>query len=102
MIIQEFTIYLNNIKDWILYERSDGDRRFLITIDNGIQDCLYTENQIYRILGENERTSVDLEVSDEYKEIFSNLKTYMEQEISEIQDETLNQEIEILDKLINT
>ena len=96
------TRYVNTLKDWILYERSDGDRRFLITIDNGIQDCLYTENQIYRILGENERTSVDLEVSDEYKEIFSNLKTYMEQEISEIQDETLNQEIEILDKLINT
>ena len=95
------TRYANTLKDWILYERSDGDRRFLITVDNGIQDCLYTEDEIYRILGENERTSVELKVSEEYKEIFSNLKTYMEQEINEIQDETLNQEIEILDKLIN-
>ena len=95
------TRYANTLKDWILYERSDEDRRFLISPDTGIEDCLYTKDEIYLILGRNERTSVDLEVSDEYKEIFSNLKTYMEQEINEIQDNTLNQEIEILDKLIN-
>ena len=95
------TRYANTLKDWILYERSDEDRRFLITPDTGIEDCLYTKDEIYFILGRNERTSVDLEVSDEYKEIFSNLKTYMEQEINEIQDDTLKQEIEILDKLIN-
>lgn len=96
------TRYANTLKDWILYERSNEDRRFLITPDTGIEDCLYTKDEIYLILGRNERTSVDLEVSDEYKEIFSNLKTYMEQEINEIQDNTLNQEIEILDKLINS
>lgn len=95
------TRYANTLKDWILYERSDEDRRFLITPNTGIEDCLYTKDEIYFILGRNERTSVDLEVSDEYKEIFSNLKTYMEQEINEIQDDTLKQEIEILDKLIN-
>ena len=95
------TRYANTLKDWILYERSDEDRRFLISPDTGIEDCLYTKDEIYLILGRNERTSVDLEVSDEYKEIFSNLKTYMEQEINEIQDDTLKQEIEILDKLIN-
>ena len=96
------TRYANTLKDWILYERSDEDRRFLITPQTGIEDCLYTKDEIYLILGRNERTSVDLEVSDEYKEIFSNLKTYMEQEVNEIKDDTLNQEIEILDKLINT
>ena len=95
------TRYANTLKDWILYERSDEDRRFLITPNTGIEDCLYTKDEIYFILGRNERTSVDLEVSDEYKEIFSNLKTYMEQEINEVQDDTLKQEIEILDKLIN-
>lgn len=95
------TRYANTLKDWVLYERSDENKRFLITPTTGIEDCLYTKDEIYRILGRNERTSVKLEVSDEYKEIFSKLKTYMEQEISEIKDDTLNQEIEILDKLIN-
>ena len=57
--------------------------------------------EIYQILGENERTAVELTVSDEYKDIFNKIKTYIEQENSEIQDDTLNQEIEILNKLIN-
>ena len=94
------TRYANTLKDWILYERSGNDNRFIITPDTGIVDCLYTEEEIYRILGTNERTSVRLTVSNEYKEIFTRLKEYMEQEIVEINDSTLNQEIEILNKLI--
>ena len=95
------TRYANTLKDWILYERSDNDTRFMITQEKGIIDCLYTEEEIYTILGENERTSVPLSVSDEYKEIFTNLRTYMEQEINAIQDATMNQETELLNKLIN-
>lgn len=93
------TRYANLIKDWILYERSDNDSRFLITPNSGIIDCIYTEDEIYRMLGEHERTSTKLSVSSEYKKLFSTLKSYIESEKNEIKDDTLSQEIEILDIL---
>lgn len=94
------TRYANLIKDWILYERSDNNQEFLITANTGITDCIYTEDEIYRILGEHERTSVKLTVSEDYKKLFTTLKSYLETEKDEIQDDTLEQEIEILNTLI--
>ena len=44
--------------------------------------------------------SVELKVSDEYKEIFRNIKEYILKENKEIIDNTLKKEIEILDLLI--
>ena len=51
------------------------------------------------MLGEHERTSTRLSVSSEYKKLFSTLKSYIESEKNEIKDDTLSQEIEILDIL---
>lgn len=94
------TRYANLMKNWILYERSNEDKRFLISTSTGLEDCEYTKEQIYRMLGEHERTSVKLSVSKEYKEIFSKFKAYLEAEITAIGDDTMNQEAEILSLLI--
>lgn len=93
--------YANCLKNWILYERSNGDEIFYINKEQGIIECNdYTKEEIVRILGENERTSTKLSVSDEYKDIFEKLKKYFENEKKEVKDDTLNQEIELLDTLI--
>jgi len=94
------TRYANVLKNWIMYERTENDR-FYIMPEIGIIDCGWDEKDVRNILGENERTSVQLTVSEQYKEIFSNIKTYMENENQYINDENLKQEIEILDKLKN-
>ena len=52
------------------------------------------------MLGINERTSVNLKVSEKYKEVFSKLREYIIREKDEVKDDDLKQEIEILDKLI--
>ena len=95
------TRYANLMKNWILYERSEEDNRFLINIETGIVDCCCpTTEDVRVVLGENERTSVKLTVGNEYKELFKKMKKYMESELSVIGDDELKQEIEILEKLI--
>ena len=94
------TRYANTLKNWILYERTESSK-FIITPITGIVDCNLVVDDIIRILGENERVSTSLSVSKNYQEIFEKLKKYMLHEINEINDDTLNKEIEILDKLIN-
>ena len=94
------TRYANAVKNWILYERTQ-EPRFIIQPVYGIMDCIYTEEEVYRMLGEHERTSVALKVSAQYKSIFASIKQYIENETKQIGDTTLNQEIEILNLLIN-
>ena len=97
--------YVNLIKDWTEYERSKDDR-FLITPDVGIVDYPivyeheWDDGFYVGYYSENERTSVKLTVSEEYKAIFTKFKEYMESEIKELGDENLNQEIDILNKII--
>lgn len=92
------TRYANLMKEWILFERSNKDD-FVITEETGIKDCVYGKEDIYRILGENERTSVKLSVSEKYVDIMSKFKEYMKKEITELGDTDMNQEIEILNLL---
>lgn len=70
----------------------------------GIIDCPIIKEEVddefYGYYSENERTSVKLTVSSQYKEIFEKFKTYMESEIQEIGDKTLEQEVEILEKIL--
>ena len=92
--------YVNLIKDWTTYERSKDDR-FLITPRIGIIDWYDVETKgkvsDYGYYSENERVSVDLTVSNEYKEVFLKFKEYMKNEIEELNDSTMKQEMEILD-----
>ena len=92
------TRYANALKNWIMYERT-GEQRFIILPTIGILDFDYTEEQIRVMLGRNERTSVDLKVSDTYKNVFNTIKQYILNENNELKDENLKQEIEILEKL---
>lgn len=92
--------YVNTIKNWIMYERT-GEERFYIVEYAGIPECDSINEEAKYLLGENERTSVKLTVSQNYKNVFSKIKTYIESENEQIQDSLLEQEINILDKLIN-
>ena len=95
------TRYVNAMKNWILYERSEHKHsRFLITPVIGIMDCRLLPREVEIVLGEHERTSVKLSVSKEYKEVFRNLKSYIEAENKELKDDTLNQEIKVIDLLL--
>ena len=95
------TRYVNILKDWILYERANKNKQYLIDDTSGILEYNYTENDIYSVLGEHERASVNLTVSEEYKEILEEFKTHFESEIKEIKDNSLKQEIKVIDKLID-
>ena len=90
--------YVNVVRDWILYERTEKDS-VLIKINTGIIEC---PDEVFEyVLGENERVSTALTVSEEYKEIFKKIKEYMNKENETLKDETLNNEIDVLDILIN-
>jgi len=52
-------------------------------------------------LGEWERQSVALKVSQDYKSVFTDFRNYFEKEKNAIGDNTLNKELEVLNKLIN-
>ena len=93
------TRYVNILKNWILYERT-GNKIFMLGPTEGIIDIFYTEEETTKLLGEHERMSVQLKVSQEYKEIFRHLKEYILKENQEIKDDILNKEIEILEMLI--
>ena len=73
----------------------------MIGPDKGIVDLFYTEEEVTNILGKHERMSVELKISEEYKEILRKMKEYILKENKEIMDDGLKKEIEILDELIN-
>jgi Ca-activated chloride channel family protein len=52
-------------------------------------------------LGQWERQSLPLSVTEEYRELFEGFSEYFEKETGEIGDDTLSQELEILEKLID-
>ena len=91
--------YVDMMKNWILYERVEN-RTYLITATTGIICGDYDSRAIEKILGEHERRSTKLSVSEEYKENFKKLKDYMKEEKDKIKDEDLKKEIKILEKLI--
>ena len=95
--------YTNAIKNWIEYERNKEDR-YLITTNTGIFDCLvdeeYDKSSEY-YYSENERVSVPLTVSSEYKDIFNKIKEYISSEMIVVNDNDLNKEIDILNKILS-
>ena len=91
--------YVNTLKNWIIYERSNN-QEFIINENTGITEFDYDESYIKNVLGVNERKSTKLTVSDNYKETFKLIKSYIEEENKTLKDDTLKNEIDILDKLI--
>lgn len=82
--------YVNLMKNWILYERNELNKEYLITDETGIKECCVT------VLGENERKSVKLTVSDEYKNLFGKFYEYMKSEVEYLGDNDMKQELQIL------
>lgn len=95
--------YVNVLKDWIMYERTEKEE-FICNIQHGIRELEEEKDwkEILVSLGIHERKPEKLTVSNEYKEIFTKMKNYIETENKEIKDETLNKEIELLETLIKT
>lgn len=91
--------YVNTLKNWIIYERSNN-QEFIINENTGITEFDYDEAYIKNVLGVNERKSTKLTVSDNYKETFKLIKSYIEEENKTLKDDILKNEIDILDKLI--
>ncbi len=94
------TRYVNLLKNWLLYEKTEK-AQYILDKEDGIVDFEYTENDIRDILGQYERTSEKLTVNKKYKEYFKTFNKYFKEEIKQIGDDTLEQEIKVLDKLIN-
>ena len=88
--------YANLIKNWI------NDERKSIQEGTPVEPSVNTEVGIVICvqLGEWERQSVHLRVSEGYIQLFETFKEYFLQEMREIGDETLEQELQILDTLI--
>ena len=91
--------YVNLMKNWILYVRSENNREFLIMEETGIVDGICEVSEINRVLGENERMSVKFSVSKEYKKLFEEFYTYMEAEMKAVGDDEMKQELEVLELL---
>lgn len=87
--------YADLLKNWMIDERTAAEKGWQIvpsvTKDRGIV--------VPVDLGEWERQSMPLTVSGPYSELFGLFKGYMQSEAQAIGDETLQQELEILEKL---
>lgn len=96
------TRYVNVLKDWIMYERT-GNINYICDEKCGIvaepEDGW--EARLIK-LGIHERQSEKLSVSTGYKKIFEEMKEYITNENKEIKDDTLNNEINLLEELIKT
>jgi Ca-activated chloride channel family protein len=94
--------YVNVMKDWIVHEAELAPEAQI-----EIPIVRYTEEGIPIIeviaeLGRWERTSNRLTLSNEYYPVVSGLRDYLSEEINSIGDSSMEQEIEILEKIIST
>lgn len=89
--------YASLIKNWINDERKSHSRNIPVMPSVNEEDGIIVPDE--PILGKWERQSIQLKVSEGYGELFKEFKEYFEQEMEEIGDDTLKQELEILDKL---
>jgi Ca-activated chloride channel family protein len=87
--------YADLIKNWLIDERTayqqNEEVEPTVTEETGIV--------VPHDLGQWERQSIPLQVSDYYKNLFSEFADYFEDEMNEIGDDTLKQELDILIKL---
>jgi Ca-activated chloride channel homolog len=105
--------YANLLKNWMIDERAmaEGEEEvrkcYVYThlesnayLERGIMAPRQKEEVLCReLLGRWERQSINLSVNENYKALFSDFKDYYENEMSEIGDEDLKKEVEVLDKL---
>jgi Ca-activated chloride channel family protein len=92
------TRYAALLKNWIIDERDHYQ------YSSGWEPCIDEDTGIVippeNGLGQWERQSLPLTVSSSYRKIFRNFEDYFADEMDEIQDYTLEQELDILDMII--
>jgi len=91
------TRYADLMKNWMIYERSYGDGSGDPPPEGAGIDVAPPEDE----LGQWERQSTDLVVSPRYRERFASFADHFAAELEAIGDETLQQELEILETLAN-
>lgn len=90
--------YGDMMKNWVIDERENlltGDPEPIITREEGIIPPPFPEPE----LGQWERQSTPLQVSEHYEELFEEFADYFEEEMDAIGDESLEQELDLLEKL---
>ncbi|MBP3708501.1 MAG: VWA domain-containing protein [Clostridia bacterium] len=87
--------YVNLMKYWIAYERTNDDG-----FGTYAHEYTYSDDYVRSALGVNERVSKKLTISENYKKQFKEMKSYIENEMKELNDNDLENEIDILNKLI--
>ena len=85
--------YVDVMKNWIVDERKDTEPS--VTEKEGIPPAPTTLNKW-------ERQSVQLQVSQDYKNVFEDFKNHFENETNTLDDETLQQELDILETLTSS
>ena len=87
--------YANLIKNWIIDERESIEKNEMVTPSVNSEEGIVVPIE----LGRWERQSIPLRVSEPYKELFKEFSIYFEKEMNAIGDDTLGQELDILDIL---
>jgi Ca-activated chloride channel family protein len=94
--------YADVMKNWVKDERTEYNSKTPVRpCVNYIDGIPVPVEREYSQLGEWERQSMPLQVSDSYKAVFRDFKTYFESEMNAVNDTTLKQEADILEKLIS-
>ena len=88
--------YADLMKNWMIDERSSLNNEPIESTVNEINGIV-----VPRELGEWERQSVPLKVSDEHEKLFSEFIVYFEEEMNSIGDLSLEKELETLKNLEN-
>ncbi|MBA4717667.1 MAG: hypothetical protein HRO68_00565 [Nitrosopumilus sp.] len=91
------------MKTWVYDERmsqsgSDDILLPLVYYEHGIHIPDYVKSKSLR---QWERQSMSLQVSDQYEKLIAEFNEYFNQEMTAIDDDTLQQEVDILNKLEN-
>lgn len=92
--------YADLIKNWIRDERVSEAENQPVEPSIEPREGIIIPPPFPPQLGEWERQSIPLEVSSDYQELFAEFQEYLETEQESLSEDNLEQEAEILDKLI--
>ena len=97
--------YASLIKNWLLHERdaqdsklekkAEGKKRKPVTVSDYEIKGIFIPDEYYP-LGNWERQSKKLSVSEEYKKLFKKFHSYFEKEMEDIEDSSMDKELKIL------
>jgi Ca-activated chloride channel family protein len=95
--------YADLMKNWIDYERRDMNEMPVPELPSRYQEPgIHPYRPPENSLGNQERQSKDLEVSQKYEERIREFQSYFQSEKQRLEDDNLNQESTILTRILNT